>query len=496
MIHDHLSILLVVLPLLAAPITALLPNGRLPWLFNLVVTWICFGLAAWLLNDVAGGQIVHYELGGWAPPWGIAYRIDAMNALIALIVAGVGALASVFALASVEDEIEPEQTAYFYSTFQLCLLGLLGIALTGDIFNLFVFLEISSLSAYALISLGQDRRALTASFQYLILGTIGATFFLIGVGLAYAATGTLNMADLAEHLTSVSHQHIVHTAFGFIFVGVALKMAMYPLHLWLPNAYTFAPSVVSVFLAATATKVAVYVLLRSVFTVFSAEYVASMWFGEIMVVLGAVGVIFGSIQALYQDDLKRVLAYSSIAQIGYLVLGIGFLSQSGLVASLVHLFNHALMKAALFMIAGILVYRLGTTRLSHLAALAWSMPWTFAAFVIAGLSLIGVPGTVGFISKWYLVLAAIEKGAWLVAVIVLVGSMLAVLYIGKVVELMYFTCDGKDHAPADIDVRPIPLSLWLPTWVMVLACLFFGLNTDLTVGIAATAAQLLLGGGA
>ncbi len=502
LIQDNLSILLVVLPLLTAPVTALLPAGRGPWWLTLLVTWACFALAGWLLADVAAGSIRHYELGGWAPPWGIAYRIDALNALVALIVAGIGAFATLFAQRSVAAEIPAELSGYFYATFQLCLLGLLGIALTGDLFNLFVFLEISSLSSYALISMGRDRRALAAAFQYLIMGTLGATFFLIGVGLAYAATGTLNMADLAARLPAAEYPHVVHTAFGFIFVGVGLKMAMYPLHQWLPGAYTYAPSFVSLFLAATATKVAVYVLMRAVFTVFSADYAAGTWFGELMVLFGAVGVIYGSLQAIYQRDMKSLLAYSSIAQIGYMVLGIGFLTTLGVTASLVHVFNHALMKAALFMVAGIFVYRLGTTAWAGLAGQARAMPWTFAALVIAGLSLIGVPGTVGFVSKWYLVLAALEQDAWLVAVIILAGSLLAIIYIWKIVELMYFqppaatdhpATANPDSAPAGAG-RALPVSLWLPTWALTLACVGFGLNTELTVGVAETAAHLLLTG--
>ncbi len=499
MIHEHLSILPVLLPLLAAPIVSLLPSGRLPWLLTVFVTWTCLGLTAWLLADVAGGAVVHYELGGWAPPWGIAYRIDAVNALVALIVAATGAVTSLFAWHSIREEIPERLLAYFYAAFLLCFLGLLGIALTGDIFNVFVFLEISSLSTYALIALGQDRRALTAAFQYLVMGTIGATFFLIGVGLAYAATGTLNMIDMATRLTDVGQRHIVHTAFAFIFIGVGLKMAMYPLHQWLPNAYTYAPAVVSVFLAATATKVAVYILLRSVFTVFSAGYAGTTWLTEALVLFGAAGVIYGSLRAIGQQELKGLLAYSSIAQIGYLVLGIGLLSVLGLTATLIHLVNHALMKATLFMVAGILVYRLGGTTLTALAGQARQMPWTFAALVIAGLSLIGVPGTVGFISKWYLVLAVLEQGAWPLLVVILGGSLLAVVYVWKVVEVMYFppvaTAGDDIGIGIGIDPRPIPVLLWLPTWLMALACIYFGVNTELTVGIAKTAANLLLGGG-
>ena len=200
MIESHLSLLIVIIPLVTAVIVAALPNGRLPWLVSTLVSWLVFYLACWQLMNVNTGNVISYELGGWAPPWGIEYRIDAANALVALIVSGIAAVALPYALKSVASEIPGKQHSLFYAAFMLCLTGLLGITQTGDIFNLFVFLEISSLSSYALISLGKKRQALTAAYQYLIMGTIGATFFIIGVGLLYAMTGTLNMMDLSQRL--------------------------------------------------------------------------------------------------------------------------------------------------------------------------------------------------------------------------------------------------------------------------------------------------------
>jgi multicomponent Na+:H+ antiporter subunit D len=486
-IETHLSLLLVAIPLLAAPITAILPNGRLPWLFTLVVTWITLVLAAWQLWIVVDGNIISYELGGWAPPWGIEYRIDPLNALVALIVAAIGAITLPYALRSVEQEIPLAQRSLFYSAFLLCLDGLLGITQTGDIFNLFVFLEISSLSSYALISMGRNRRALTAAYQYLIMGTIGATFLLIGIGLLYAETGTLNMMDLHARLPAILDHRTVHTAFAFIVVGVALKLALFPLHLWLPNAYTYAPSVITVFLAATATKVAVYVMLRMVFTVFSSGFLLLTPADNLFLLLGVAGVVIASVSAIYQRDAKRLLAYSSVAQIGYMVLGMGFASTLGVTATIVHVFNHALMKGALFMAVGALIYRVGSSNLDKLQGLGRQMPWTFGAIFIAGLSLIGLPGTAGFISKWYLVLAALEQQAWLIAIVILAGSLLAVIYMWKLVETLFFAPATETNS----EVREAPLSLLLPTWVLVLANIYFGIHTDLTVNVAGQAVQML-----
>ena len=486
---SHISLLLVVVPLIAAPVVAILPRGRLPWAAAFIVAASCAVLAGMQLWAVLYEGAISYELGGWAPPWGIEYRIDAVNAFVALIVATIAAITLPYALLSAEREIPEDKIPLFYSAMLLCLTGLLGITQTGDIFNIFVFLEISSLASYALISLGRQRQAFTAAYQYLIMGTIGATFYLIGVGLVYSQTGSLNMQDLATILPGVLHLNTVETGFAFIMVGIALKLAMFPLHLWLPNAYTYAPSVVTVFLAATATKVAVYVMLRILFTVFPQGFALTTPADELFIVAGIAGIIIASVYAIYQENIKRLLAYSSVAQVGYIVLGIGFASATGLTAALVHLFNHALMKGALFMAVGAIVYRIGACRMEQIHGLGRAMPWTFGAIVIGGLSLIGVPGTAGFISKWYLVVAALEQQAWISVAVILSGSLLAVVYVGKLIEALYF----KPVSDAGKVVSEAPILLLLPTWGLVLATSCFGLDTDVTVGVAVDAAAILGG---
>ena len=490
MIEPHLSILLVVIPLVAAPITAILPRARMAWLLTLLVSWSCLLLAIWQLQIVLAGNIISYELGGWAPPWGIEYRIDIINAFIAMIVAAIAAITLPYALRSVEQEIVPRHIPLFYTAFLLCFTGLLGITLTGDIFNLFVFLEISSLSSYALISMGRQRQALTAAFQYLVMGTIGATFLLIGIGLTYAVTGTLNMSDITARLQDVEEFRTLHTAFAFIFIGIALKLAMFPLHLWLPNVYTYAPSVISVFLAATATKVAIYVLIRVIFTIYGIEFafeeIHINWF---LLPLSAIAVISASLIAIFQTNIKRMLAYSSVAQIGYILLGIGMASMTGLTAAILHLFNHALMKGALFMALGAVFYKMNTVQLGDLNGIGRRMPLTMGAFVIGGLSLVGVPLTVGFISKWYLVVAALEQQWWWLVGILIVGSLLALIYIWRVVEVAYLK-----PAPAGCATRnEAPLTLLIPTWILIAGNIYFGIHTSLTVDVAESASTMLFG---
>lgn len=486
-LQQHASILLVVLPLLAAPVTALLPDGRLSWGVTMAVTSLCLLLAVQIFIDVSSGSLIHYELGGWAPPWGIAYRIDALNALLALIITIVGFMVIIYAWDSVKRDIPKQKHSLFYAAFQLCFLGLLGMSVTGDLFNVFVFLEVSSLSTYALISMGRSRQALTASFQYLILGTIGATFFLIGVGLCYAATGSLNMVDIALRLAESPHIRTIETALGFIFVGMGLKAAMFPLHQWLPRAYTYAPMMVTAFLAGTATKVAIYVVGRTIYTVFSASYASDTLYDELLIVFGAAGIIYGAWQAMRQSHIKPLLAWSSVSQIGYLMLGFGLLSATGLMATMIHIFNHALIKSVFFLAVGILMYQTGTLKISNLAGTAGQHKVVFVAIIIAGLSLIGVPGTVGFISKWYLVLAAVELQAWWIVMVVLMGSVMAIAYVWKIIEAMYFQVGDSTTE----DNPALSLSLVIPVLLLAAGCIYLGLAPAPVIFAAELAAQSL-----
>ncbi len=487
----HLPALQVVIPLIAAPLCLLAGRASLAWTIAFLASACATAAAAILAYQTLHHGPISYHMGGWAPPWGIEYAVDSANAFILLLVSGIATVVLLYCPSSVSKEIRAGREHMFYCMFILCLTGLLGIAITGDAFNVFVFLEISSLSSYALIAMGSQRKALTASFQYLIMGTIGATFFLIGVGLLYMITGTLNLADLQTRIPQIQDSRPLLAAFAFITVGLALKAALFPLHLWLPNAYAYAPSGVSAFMAATATKVSLYVLLRFTFTLFGAEFA----FGElplhwVLLVPAVIAMFAGSFSAIFQHDIKRMLAYSSVAQIGYITLAIALASQAGVQAAMLHMFNHGLMKAALFCALGCIFYRIGSTRIEDMAGLGRQMPWTFAAIVAGGLSLLGAPLTAGFISKWFLVQAALEQSLWWLVVLIVASSMLAVVYVWRLVEALYF----KEPAAGRKNVREAPLSMLLPTLLLAAANIYFGLDTRLTVELTGNAAVLLMQG--
>ena len=491
MIKAHLPAIQVVLPLLAAVVCAFLRSGRIAWAISFVVSWLLPVVAAAMLIQVLATGPISYAHGGWEPPWGIEYRVDILNAFVLLLVTAVGAVVMPYAKVSVAREIEDSQQAWFYTMYLLCLTGLLGITITDDAFNTFVFLEISSLSTYVLIAMGKDRRALLAAYQYLIMGTIGATFFVIGVGLLYSLTGTLNLVDVAGRLTTIAEPRPVYAALAFITVGVSLKLALFPLHVWLPNAYAYAPSVATAFLAATATKVAVYVLLRFFFTVFGVEVVfRGLPATEIFIVLSVAAMFGASIVAVFQDDIKRMLAYSSVGQIGYITLGIALANKAGLTGAIVHLFNHATIKAALFLAVGAVVFRIGSVKLEDMAGIGRKMPMTMGGFVLAGLAIIGTPGTAGFISKWYLAVGALERDWWWLVFLLVASSLISVVYIGRVVEVVWFREPGKIAEKAG---EP-PLMMTVSMLVLFVATVYFGVETSLTAGVASQAAEQILAG--
>ncbi len=489
MISSQFPALMVVLPLLGSVVCAFMQRGTWAWVVAVAVTWALPIMALSMLWQVHSSGPISYAMGGWAPPWGIEYRVDALSGFVLFLVSGVAAVIIPFARKSVATEIDSSRQAWFYTLYLLCLCGLLGITITGDAFNVFVFLEVSSLSTYAMIAMGRDRRALLSAYQYLIVGTIGATFYVLGVGFIYSLTGSLNMVDISGRIADVEIRPVL-AAVAFLFVGISLKLALFPLHNWLPGAYAYAPSFATVFLAASATKVAVYLLVRYFFSVFSVRDIfEGQSVSEILIVLSVAGMIGASLVAVFQNDVKRMLAYSSVAQIGYMTLGIGLANLQGLTGGLVHLLNHAVTKAALFIAVGAVVYRMKTCKIDDFAGLGRRMPLTMGVFALAGLSIIGTPGTAGFVSKWYLAVGALEKGWWWLVAIVMLSSLIAVVYIGRVIEIVWF----RDPKPIADDAREPPASMMVPMLALAVLVVYFGIETSMSAGYAERAAAELLG---
>lgn len=489
---SQLPILMIVLPMVTAPICVLLGGRQVTYIVALIVAWCTFAISVACLAQVVQSGPIHYEIGNWKPPYGIEYVVDGLSGFVLMFVSALGAIVLTYGKPSIDKEIAHSKHYLFYATYLLCMTGLMGMCITGDLFNVFVFLEISSLSSYALISLGKTRRAPLAALQYLILGTVGATFLLIGIGLLYQMTGTLNMADIAGRLDIEHGGRTLLVAFAFMTIGLFIKMAVFPLHTWLPNAYTYAPSVVTAFIAATATKISVYAFIRLIWGIFTPDFAFNTHpLDEALLVLAIIGIFVASTAAIYQDNVKRLLAYSSIGQIGYMLLGIGLVSVGGLTATIVHMFNHALIKGGLFMAMGCFALQLGSVKLVDMRGAARTMPWTSLAFAIGGLGLIGVPLTAGFISKWLLLTSCFEAGRWPVAALMLASSLLALVYVWRVVEALFFAEPSEAAASA----KEAPLSMLIPLYVVIGATIVFGVWTPCSAGLAESAAEFLFAGG-
>lgn len=489
----HAPALLVVGPLVAAASAALAPGPRWAWMIaiggSLFALWMALGVA----GEVARQGVVSYAMGGFAPPIGIEFRIDALGALFALLITALGVAVALFSGHSLNAEQREGKQGLFQAGFLLCQSGLLGMCATGDAFNAFVFLEISAIGTYALIAIGagRDRRALPAAFNYLIMGTVGATLFVVGVGFIYGATGTLNMADMGDRLVTLESRRSVQAGFAFIMIGLGLKAAMFPLHGWLPGAYSYAPSAISAFLAGTATKAALYLMIRFIFDVYGGATVfIDAFLTWMLAPLAAAAAIICSAQAVFQTELRRMLAFSSVAQVGYILLGVAMGSVIGITAALLHLVAHSLMKSALFMATGGVAIGARSYKLSEFAGAGRAAPWTMTVFAISALSLMGLPLTMGFLSKWRLVEAGLDAGWYWAVAAIAVSSILSLIYVGRMLEMLFF----RNPVPGTTRVREAPLGVLLPLWAIGLATLWFGVDAALPEGLARAAAHAVLGG--
>ncbi len=412
---------------------------------------------------------IHYFLGGWKPPWGIAYYIDHLNAFMGVLVSFLFLLIATSSKKSIVKELPLKETP-FYSLFLLLFTGLLGIVLTGDMFNLYVFLEVASIAAYALIAMG-EREAAYASFRYVIIGTVGACWYLLGVGYLYIMTGSLNMANLSELLPPLYQSKAVLVGFVFIFMGISIKMALFPLHAWLPDAYALAPSTVSAIVSPLMTKVMAYVLIRVMFAVFKPYYaVAVIPAAAILSWMAAVAVIVGSIYAIAQTDLKKMLSYSVVAQIGSIALGIGLANRFGFTGAILHILNEALTKGCVFAVAGAIVYKMDTCNIAEFKNLYRKMPFTMGAFTIGAFSMVGIPPTTGFFSKLYLILGSIDARQWVFVGVLLFSSILNAVYFFRVIQMATFETPAPDYSrnqPYEaVAMDEVPLSMLVPILVM------------------------------
>ncbi len=473
-----LLILILLLTALASPFLSYI-SGRIVRWTALAAMFAAACCAIGTLIRVLAEGTWHYSFGGWEPPWGIEYVVDPLGGGMAVLIAIIGFLVLVYSGPYLKEE-NGLRIGTFHALYLLLATGLMGMVVTGDVFNLYVFLEISSLSAYGLIAAG-GYKAVAAAFRYLLIGTVGASLYLLGIGYLYSVTGSLNMADLAQKILLIADSQAVLIAVVMIMLGMGIKMAMFPLHGWLPDSYTYAPPPAAAFISGVMTKVSAYVLFRFFFYIIGAMNGPIPGALQVLGVAACLGIILGSVMAIAQSDFRRMLAYSSVAQVSYVTLGLAIGNVYGLIGAMLHILNHAIMKSCLFLVAGGVKYKTGEHGIEKYAELYEKMPLTMGTFMIAALSMVGIPPTAGFFSKWYLALGAIDKGMWVFVVVIAVSSLLNAVYFFRVIEQVYMRRSKKPEDTGKSAWKisaELPLTMLLPILVLGVSIVVFGVFNE------------------
>jgi len=479
-------VLLIVVPLGFAfliPILSLLSKKAakyippIPLCFNIVVSLLLLPRA--LENPVV------VSIGGWQPGFSINLVAGPVGILLSAVVAFVGLLVSIYAV----DYIREGATDRYHMLFLLLLTGATGVVLTGDIFNLFVFFEILCISSYALVAYAGDKAGIESAVKYLIQGAVGSSLLLIGIGLLYGLFGTLNMADIAKALQSPGSLP-VFVPMALIISGLGVEAAMFPLNGWLPDAHSSAPSPVSAILSGIAIEVGLYAIARVVFTIFGLSIDSTSNFLMFLAVLGILTLLVGEMCALGQNNIKRMLAYSSIGQMGLILFALAMASSYAVVGGLFQLVSHTLAKALLFLTVGYMTYRTHSLDISALEGIGKRMPITSLAFTIGAFSLIGLPPFAGFPSKLLIVRAALATKECLFFVLIggaLLGTVIEAAYFFRVVQVLYFK-DGNTN----IARKQVPAVALIPIVIFVILIVGIGIYPKFITGLLNSAAAELL----
>ena len=485
---QHLPVLVFLIPFFAAiclPMAAMRDERRSRPIALAALCAMSVAAVA-TLRAVLDQGAIRYTFGGWQAPVGIEWVADEVAAIMAVAASLLAALSVYYASSLPTKAIKGRMTPYF-AIILLMTSGLVGVIFAGDLFNLFVFLEIVALSVYALVAI-PGGRALVSAFRYLIMGALGATFYLLGVAYFYAATGTLNITDLGQRIPQLLESKVVVVGLLFMFLGLGIKTALMPLHAWLPDAYSDAPDSVSPILSALLTKVALLAWIRILFWVVGAgngsdpTVVFSLVWS-----LGALASVGGAILALSQTELRRMFAYGGIAHIGLILIGVGQASSTGLAAGLFYLLNDSVMQCLLFILAGILTHQYGVRTMDDLKDAHVRNPWILTAYLVVTIAMIGLPPTGGFFGKWYIVLAAIESENYVAVAAVVLTTLLTLAYFVRVLEKLYR--GARDTGPAGSTAEPpLALPLRIGLAAPTAAIIGLGLFSDriVTILLAAT----------
>jgi multicomponent Na+:H+ antiporter subunit D len=422
------------------------------------------------LHNVIHHGEVRYVFGGWTAPLGIEWVADGLASVILVLLSVLGFLGVLFA-GPTSPKALGGRIVHYYTLILLLISALIGVVFARDLFNLFVFLEVAAISSYALVGVAGGR-ALFAAFRYLILGTLGASLYLLGVSYLYAVSGTLNMTDMADKLPALISSKALVGGLIFMFIGLGIKMALVPFHAWMPEAYAYAPESISPILASLVTKVALLAWVRIIYWVLSASMVVNNIPILLLVeALGTLAAVIGAILALAQRDIKMMFAYGGISHIGIILVGIGQGNQTGFVGGVFYLLNDAVMQAALFFLAGVAFCQYGVRTIDDMGRVGKQAPWLTGSLIVVALGMIGLPPTGGFFGKWYIILGALEADNYISVVAVVLSTLLTLAYFVKLFEAIF----RQTSTPLDVQFGEVPLSFKLTLGVTSAAIIILGL---------------------
>lgn len=464
----HLPILIILIPLSAALISLALSRislklGKCIIFVAMISSTI---VSVMLLMKIMQNGTWNYTFGGYDIPYSIEFVIDSLSALIILLINIIGVLTLIFCT-NFEDDRNNLLSGGSYTMLMLLIVGLIGMSATGDMFNLYVFLEVTSLSGYCLIALGGSR-AIVATFRYMLVGTVAATFYLLGVGILYANTGTLNMGDMADILSTGKNNSAMAISLCFLIVGFGIKMALFPFHGWQPAAYTHAHPGSRPLIAGVMGKIPAFAMFKYIFIIYGKNFIYLKYFLIIIGAISVIGILYGSIRAMGETDIRKIFAYSSITQIGYISLGFAIGNKIALAGAFLHMIGHAFMKSGLFFASGAIRYKYGIVNLDYFGRIYKKMPMTATLIVVASLSMVGIPPTVGFFSKWYLVYGAVQKQEYIYLIALIISSLLNAVYFFRLLEKIYIESDKSLTDISDCK-RELPITMIIP----ISACFIF-----------------------
>lgn len=412
-----------------------------------------------LINVKNSGGFL-YNIGHYESPFGISFYVGNIESLVTVVFLLVAILILIYSYISIEEEIKLSRVGFYYTLINILIGSLIGIVFTNDLFNGFVFLEVSTLAGCGIIVVKDDAENIKATLKYLILSSLGSGLVLMAIAFIYPVAGNLDMTYISKSIVSLheTNRNVIVISASLFMIGLGVKSALFPLHVWLPDAHSSAPTPSSAMLSALVLKPPVIMLIKILYKVYKIEILKEMGILNIILILGSLGMIIGSLLAINAKQIKRVIAYSSVAQMGYVFYAIGLGNELGLVMAIYHIIGHSLTKSALFLISGSMIKKSGSKYVKDLKGIGREMPITLGLFTVCALSMVGIPVLPGFISKWKLAIATIETGKLYLLGVIMLSSLLNVAYYLPIVINGYFgdeNLKGKLYMSKELKSRKI-----------------------------------------